>query len=114
MNKKTLFTTLTTLLFIPFVGIAIDFTQLPTGNQDYSNSIGWILNQIFNFIIWPIVILVVIILFIMAGFSFLTSKGEPGKLDQARNFLIWGIIGVVVILISFSIVATVKNIIGIT
>ncbi|MBM3206643.1 MAG: hypothetical protein FJZ43_03415 [Candidatus Staskawiczbacteria bacterium] len=113
--KKNIFAFfLTLLLILPNFSLAVNFIGLPTGNQNYSDSIGWVLTQIFNLIIWPVSVLVIIILFIMAGFSFLTSKGDAAKLEQARRFVIWGIVGVVVILISFSIVQTVKNIIGVT
>ena len=102
------------LLTLPTFVFAINFIGLPTGNQNFSTQIPEKLNLIFNGIIWPVSVLVIIILFIMAGFSFLTSKGDAAKLEQARRFVIWGIVGVVVILISFSIVQTVKNIIQIT
>lgn len=71
-----------------------------------------LINLVINRLIWPLVVTAVIILFIIAGFSFLTAQGDPGKLEAARKFLIWGIIGVIIIIIAFSTIITIRWILG--
>lgn len=41
------------------------------------------------------------IMFIVGGFSFLTSGGNPKQLEQARNTLTYAIIGIVVMVASY-------------
>src|SRR3989344_3977501 len=98
--------TLLALLALPAVGLA----DLPADEEPklVKLDISAILGKIFTFIIWPVVIAFVIIMFIMAGFMFLTANGEPGKLSLARSSLAWGVVGVIVILVSFSVIATIR------
>lgn len=110
MNKKLFAASLSIILLaLPITSLAISFLPQPTGNEDFSQRVETIINNIFKFLIWPIVLTVVIVLFIMAGITFLTAAGDPGKLDTARKFVIWGVVGVIVILLSFSIVKTVQT-----
>src|SRR3989344_1241856 len=54
----------------------------------------------------------VIIAFVLAGFKYLTAKGEPGKIAEANQSVIWGLAGVAVLVIAFStglIVTLVQN-----
>lgn len=49
-------------------------------------------------------------LFILAGFRYTHSGGDPKKLESARNNLIYGIIGLLVVLFSFFIVGLIAYI----
>ena len=82
-------------------------TGVPT-----TNPVSGVMKNIINYVVWPIAVGVVIVLFIMAGMIFLTAQGEPGKIETARKAVTWGVVGVIIILISFSIIATVKWLIG--
>ena len=60
-------------------------------------------------LIWAITVAAIIILFILAGFKFLTASGDTTKLAEARKSVLWGTAGVGVIVISFSIITLVRN-----
>lgn len=104
------------LLSLPMFVFAGNFdvnsVNQPTQNQQIQPKD--IVNNLINYLIWPLAVTGVIICFILAGFSFITAHGEPAKLDTARKYLIGGIIGVIVILIGFSIITTVQWLTGIT
>ncbi len=89
---------------MPIVSLAINFV-LPSGTANLSPAA--LVVTVLNFI-WPIIVGVVIVMFITAGFLFITAQGEPGKLTSARNAVIWGVVGVVVILLAFSIINIVQ------
>lgn len=117
-KKLILISVLTVLFILPLVISAVEFnvsgTGMPQQNVNLIPQIVRLINNIFNYLIWPFVVTVVIILFIMAGFAFITAAGEPGKLDTAKKFLIWALIGVVVIIVAFSIVITIQSILNLS
>lgn len=51
--------------------------------------------------IWMLFVAFAIIMFIVAGFAFLKSQGEPSEIATARRALLWGIIGVAVGVLAF-------------
>ncbi|MBM3206644.1 MAG: hypothetical protein FJZ43_03420 [Candidatus Staskawiczbacteria bacterium] len=82
----------------------------PTGQDlDIANILTLVLN-----IIWQVSVTVTIIFFLLAGFKFLTAKGDPHELGVARNFVIWGSLGVIIIILAFSIIAIIKNTFNLT
>jgi len=62
---------------------------------------------------WIIAVAFVIIMFIIAGFKFLTAQGDVNKVKEARDAVIWGVGGVIVILLSFSILIIMRATLGI-
>jgi len=107
MNKKLAWLSLVPLLALPVVGLAFDVLTVPEPRVVNVNVVG-LVNLIFNFV-WPIVVAVVIVLFILAGFIFLTAQGEPNKVAQARLAVVWGIVGVAVIILAYSIISIVRT-----
>ena len=71
-----------------------------------------VLNKFVDVVAWPVFVTIVVVAFIYIAFLFITSKGEPGKIDQARKALIWGIIGVGVGVLAFSIQKTITTFLG--
>lgn len=63
--------------------------------------------------VWFIFGGVAVIMFIVAGIQFLSAQGEPSKVNSARQSVIWGIVGVGVALLSNSIGALLKNLLGV-
>ncbi len=61
-----------------------------------------------------IIIMVTTLYLILAGFMFVTAKGDPGKLKKARDALLWGLIGAALILcaevLAYGIGDTVKEV----
>ena len=101
MNIKKIKAALTAILLaLPAISIAAPPTAPGLPNQ--ITSVWDVFIKILNFI-WPVFIGFAIIMFIVAGFFFLTANGEPGKLSTARTSVIWGIVGVAVGVIAFSI-----------
>ena len=68
-------------------------------------------DKIFNFI-WPFFLGFAIIMFIVAGFIFLTASGEAGKVKTAKDAVLWGIIGIIVAILSFSIPGIIGTLLG--
>lgn len=64
-------------------------------------------------VIWPIFIGLSIIMYIIAGFLFVTANGDPGKIGTARQSVIWATVGIVVALISFSLPWVIGSALGV-
>lgn len=64
-------------------------------------------------VVWIVAAAVVIIAFVVAGFKFLTAQGDPGHLGQARQAVIWGLVGTLIIILAWSMLAFVRNQIGV-
>ena len=103
MNKKLVALLLAVMgLALPLAVLAgFNVPNMPNGT---AINITVIFSKIFD-IVWMVTAAVVVIIFITIGFMFLTSQGEPSKLELARRAVIWACVGVFVILISFSIIA---------
>ncbi len=57
--------------------------------------------------------LAALVMFILGGFKYMNSAGDPKKLEGARNTLIYGIIGLLIVLFSFltiNVVSQVTNV----
>lgn len=52
-------------------------------------------------------------LFIMGGFKYIGSAGDPKKLEGARNNLIYGIMGLIIVLFSFFIINIISEVTGV-
>ncbi len=100
MNKKLITLSIVSILLVlPIFTLAINPIDQPQrGTFDIATAI----DNIFGFI-WPIFIAFAVLMFIFAGFLFLTAQGDPTKISSAKKALIWGIIGVAVGILSSSI-----------
>ncbi len=105
MNKKLVVLSALLVVLLPITVLAFAEPPQPSPNQNISVAV--LVDRILNLLVWPLATGIVIILFIMAGFIFLTAQGEPAKIQEARRAVIWGIVGVIIIVISFSIVRTI-------
>ncbi len=50
--------------------------------------------------------------FLLAGWEYLSSKGDESKVTEVRNRLLYGVIGVAVGLLAFSVPAIVRTFVG--
>lgn len=99
MNKKLIILfSLAFLLSLPAVSLAVNLMGLPGTTNDIFKVIG----NIFG-LIWPIFAGFAVIMFVVAGFLFLTAQGDAAKLKDARNAVVFGAVGVGVGLLAFSI-----------
>ncbi len=110
MNKKlvTLFSS-AIILTLPVVILA-DINPGPA--PDTQNlSVTQFINIVLNFI-WPVFVGFAVIIFLIAGFLFLTAQGDPAKISTARNAVLLGVIVVILGILSFSIPFIIRTTLG--
>lgn len=101
--KIALALVLSAVLLSPVVALAV-----PAGVPTVSG-----LNQIVTYIenaLWIIFGLIAVIMFVIAGITFMTAGGQPDKVATARSAFIWGVAGVVVGILAYSIIAIVSTV----
>ena len=108
VNKKLVALSAAILLLFPVVILALNIPPTPGDGINIINAIDVIIYGL----MWPIFGGFAVVMFIYAGFLFLTAQGEPSKLSSARNAIIWGVVGVAVGLLSSSIPWIVQSILG--
>lgn len=111
MNKKILVLYLASLILILPVVVAAGGVEIPDTPRGDLN-ITTLINGIFG-IIWPFFAALAIFAYLLAGFLFLTSKGNPQKVDEARAAVVWGSVGIAVGILSLSIPWVIKNLLGV-
>src|SRR6185369_17066878 len=105
MNKKLgAFLASMVLLALPVASLAVTVSGTPQPTPNQPIQISQIIDNVLNFIVWPLAVGAVIGLFMLAGMQFLTGHGEPGKMQEARRSVAWGVVGVIVMLLAFSII----------
>lgn len=110
MSKKLAILFASTVLLASPLVILADIN--PGLAPDFQNlSVTQIVNIVLNFI-WPLFVGFAVIMFLVAGFMFLTAQGAPEKIATARMSILWGVIGVVIGIIAFSIPFIVRNTLG--
>lgn len=55
---------------------------------------------------------IVVFLLILAGFKYVTARGNPEKIQEASKALLYGVIGGVVIIASVAILAIIKDVVS--
>ena len=101
MNKKLILTlALANLAILP----TLAFAQ-PSG------SVGSIddLVDTLKSVVWTVFGALAVVMFVIAGITFMTAQGDPEKIKQARNSFLWGVAGVVVAILAYSIVGIVES-----
>lgn len=88
-HKKAINTIILAVLVAPYISIAASGTlQDPLGGKSFSDLIGAILD-----IMLIMGIPIAGLFFVYAGFTFVTSQGDPKKLDTAKSMFVWTCIG---------------------
>ena len=100
-----------TVLFLPLVVFAQSSVTIenPLGNQTITD----VLNRIIDYIFYIAVIAIAPIIYIFAGYKFLTAMGDPEKINLAKRMLIWTTIGLIVIILAKGLVVLLKEILSI-
>ena len=95
-------------VFLSFLIINIVFAiENPLPWESIEELIGAITNFIFR-----VAVIVAPIMFIIAGFFFITSAGEPEKVRKARNVFNYTLIGLVVVLLATGMYELIKSILS--
>src|SRR5438270_866371 len=111
MNKKLIITSLSVALLVAPLAI-LAFNPGPIPQTRPNLDVNGLVDTLLGFI-WPIAVAFFIIMFLLAGFLFLTAQGDPTKVAQARSAVIWGVVGVAVAVLAFSIPFVVRNVLGV-
>ncbi len=107
MNKKII-TLASASMLLAFPMAAFALATIAEPNQVLFTVQG-LINTLFSFLFWPIVVAFTVFMFIRAGIEFFNAQGDASKVADARNFVVWGVVGMVVILLAVSIPLFVKN-----
>ena len=99
---------LTALLLLPVIALAQPGTLTVSLPVLISNLVATALQ-----VLWIIAIGFVVIMFVIAGFKYLTAQGESSKIDEANKAIIWGTVGTAVIVLAWSIISLVRIQIGV-
>ena len=59
-----------------------------------------------------IAVALVPLMFVWAGFYFITANGEPEKIKKAKNIMLYTVIGLAIVLLSRAIISVVKGVLG--
>lgn len=71
-----------------------------------------LLNKIIDFLFW-VGMAVAPVMFIVAGFLYVTSAGSPQKVESAKKMMIYAVIGLAVLLLAKGLVEVLKSVIGV-
>lgn len=106
VNKKlVIFFTSATLLVFPII-------VLKAATIDPTTWIQTILTRVLDWIVWPIFFAVSVIMFIVAGFLYVTARGEPGKIQTANKAILWAVVGIIIAILGFSATEIITSILG--
>lgn len=73
------------------------------------NTLGDLVTKIVNFLI-PLAGIILFLVFIWGGYSYMTSRGDPEKIKSARAKLTTGVIGFILLIVSYLIVRIISDI----
>lgn len=109
MNKTTKWLTIAAAFF-PLLSLA----QLPRGAGGEAapiRSIEDVIRVMNTFIGWvqAILFVVAVIFILWAAYLYISSGGDPGKVDSARNYLIYAALGIAIVLLAYAIEPIVRQ-----
>jgi TRAP-type C4-dicarboxylate transport system permease small subunit len=76
------------------------------------NTLGEVISRVVNVFLIPIASVILLLVFIWAGYDFMMSEGNPEKIKSAQAKITSGIIGLVLLISAFLIVRVVELILG--
>ena len=110
MNKK-LITASAITIFLSAPALMFAFNSGGIPNAAPGLTVNSLIDVVFS-ILWPVAVAFFVIMFVLAGFTFFTARGDDTAVAKARMEVIWGTVGVLVALLAFSIPFIVRNTIG--
>ncbi len=115
MSKQIFFTSCILLLTVPILLFAN--TDGPEGGLDYEilspirfGSISELIVGILNFVL-VIAVPIIVFFLILAGFKYVTARGNPADIQTANRSLLYALIGGVMILGSVALSEIIKNLV---
>lgn len=108
MRKKPLFIAILLLSFLPlFCSQAIEITN-PLQWDTFEELINAIIDGL-----WTISLVLVPIMIIIAGYFFVTSAGEPDKINNAKKMVLYTMIGFLIITMAKGMIVFLKEVLGV-
>lgn len=103
MNKKSVLI-LGLLLALPLVASA----QPPGSLTQPISVVIFNLLIIVQNILWMVAVTFTIVMFVRAGFQYMSAKGDPTMVKEAHQSVIWGSVGAAVIVLAWSIIVVIR------
>ena len=115
MKKLTLALVSLSVLALPIMALAQQVVP-PGGTSDNPTNVviadfDQLITRIKTFM-WLIFGGIAVVMFVIAGITFLTAQGDPEKIATARSAFIWGVAGIVVAIVAYSILSIVSSLLG--
>jgi len=88
--------------------LALLFAQGPDPILTHPEQVIQLLNRILNYV-WTIMGIIVVMMLLYAGFTFVTAAGSDEKVEQAKKMIKWALVGIVVMLLSGGIMMLIEN-----
>jgi len=101
-----------TVLFLFLVPFSVLAQRVEIRNPLSSNNILNLIDRIIVYI-FTLAIPIAVIMYIIAGYRFITAAGDPAKVDTAKKMVLWVSIGLLVATASRGLVALMREIIGV-
>ena len=96
--------------FLPLL-VSADVIALP--NPLVHNTFEELLEAIIDFLAFRLGPAIAVIMFIVAGFHFVTATGEPEKVETAKKIILWTLIGLLVLFCAKGLVVLFKEVVGV-
>jgi hypothetical protein len=106
MKKFTYTILLTIILLVPVITFAESFTDPAGLNQNPSTLVGNVIRKALG-----IVGILAVLLFLLAGFTWMNAKGDANKISEAQKIMLWVAIGLLVIFGSYTLLSFVFKLI---
>ncbi|MDD2732167.1 MAG: TrbC/VirB2 family protein [Candidatus Pacebacteria bacterium] len=104
---KRLFKTLSLMTLLILFPLTI--SALAIDNPISSNTFGQFIVRLIN-LVRTISLLVAPIMIIIAGYFFVTSMGNPEKIQTAQRLILWTVIGMIIVLSASALVTLITTI----
>ena len=67
-----------------------------------------LLNRILNYV-WTIMGIIVVLMLLWAGFTFVTAAGSDDQIGKAKQMVKWSLVGIVVMILSGGVMLLIEN-----
>jgi len=107
-NKKHILIILLLLVPLSVFGQTVTIEN-PLGNQTLQD----VLRSIINWLYTIIVVAIAPIMYIIAGYRFITAAGDPEKINTGKKMALWTSIGLMIATAVYGIIALIGEILGV-
>ena len=111
--KKVFFSSLISALLLSFfltnnIAVAVEITN-PLAYDTFEKIVGAISRFLFN-----IGLALAPVMLIIAGFMYVTSAGDPKRVETAKKLVLYTLIGLAIILLASGLIKVLESILGVT